>query len=100
MRVFLVSNDVSGKVRSETWLLPASEVMSPYNRLLAKVDEPDPRMRATIHAIQEGHDQRRPDSDHIRSDLGHAPDRSCRVGWCVCKEVGLPEKTHPHLATG
>lgn len=100
MRVFLVSDDVMGRVRSETWPMPASEVMSAYNRVSAKVYEPDSRTRATIHAIQEGHDQERPDSDHIQSDVGHAPDRSCRKGWCVCKEVGLPEKTHPHLATG
>ena len=99
MSVFLASVDVMGKVSSETWPMPASQATSAYNRVLARVYEPDPRLRATVHAIREGHDQRRPDSDHIQSDVGHAPDRSCREGWCVCKEVGLPERTHPHLAT-
>ena len=53
-------------------------------------------LQPTVHAIKEGHDQRRLDSDHVQSDIGHASDRSCHEDWCVCREVGLPEKHHPH----
>ena len=99
MNVFLVTHGVMGHIRRISGTMPNSAVGSSYGDAVAKVYERDKRLMPTVHAIQEGHDQRRLDRGHVQSDVAYASDRSCREGLCVCREVGLPEKRHPHLAT-
>lgn len=99
MGVILIAVDMLGSVRQpHRWFPDETTACANYEDYDRELNGTctDPRLRMAIHAV--------PDDRHwekncpsVQSNLGYAPDRSCRWNVCRCAEMGLPIKKHPHL---
>ena len=97
--IMLIAVDVMGFVKDPGfWFSNVEEAKAKYKEYDLEMNEHciDHRSKYAIHALC-GHKRWPQTIPCVKSDVGTAPDRSCRSDRCDCERLGFPIKKHPHV---